>query len=285
VQTWNAAGGYGSWSSAATFTLQTLAVPTLLSPSGYTPKPAFQFRWNAVPGATHHYLRVVDAAGVTQVQTWYTLAQTGCTSTTICSITLSPTLSAGAATWFIQPWNATAGYGPWSAGLSFTPVEPLPTPTLISASASASGMPVQFRWNAVPTATHYYLWVTDASGVVRVQTWYSSAATSCSSGSTCSITLTPALDGGTATWWVQANNGQITSAWSAPLTFAVSLLTPTLIGPSGVLSALPQIEFRWTAVPGATEHYLWVTDGSGTVRLQTWYRSPRRAARAAGHAA
>lgn len=54
VQTWNAAGGYGFWSSPATFTLQPLAIPTLIGPSGYTPKPAFQFRWNAVPGATHH---------------------------------------------------------------------------------------------------------------------------------------------------------------------------------------------------------------------------------------
>ncbi len=274
IQTWNVTGGYGPWSPAGMYTLQALGTPTLIGPSGYTARPAVEFRWNAVPGATHHYLRVIDGSGTTRVQTWYELAPTNCASGTACSITLSPTLSEGTATWSVQAWNATAGYSPWSAGMPFTPVDPLPTPTTMAPSGSYTGMPsVQFQWTAVPGATEHYLWVTDGSGTVRVQTWYGLAATNCASGGTCSMTLTPALSPGTATWWIRARNDQIMSAWSPGRLFTpnVPLSTPTAIAPSGTYTALPSVSFSWHAVPGATLHQLWVTDGSGTIRVQTWY--------------
>jgi hypothetical protein len=270
----SSAAGTGPWSAAATFTLQPLSTPTLIGPTGYTPKPSYQFRWNAVPGATYHYLRVIDSAGTTRVQTWYTTAASNCASGGVCSVTVSPTLSAGTATWSVQPWNATVGYGTWSAGMTFTPVDPLATPTLIAPTGSYTGMPsVQFRWNAVSGATHYYLWVNDGAGVTRVQTWYTTAATNCASGSVCSITLSPTLSPGTAAWWIQAKNAQITSPWSAAMTFTpnVPLATPTLIAPTGSYTGMPSVTFRWNAVQGATEHYLWLNDATGTDRVRAWY--------------
>jgi hypothetical protein len=272
VQASNAAG-IGPWSAPATFTLQPLSTAALVGPSGNTAKPTYQFRWNAVPGATWHYLRVIDSGGTTRVQTWYTTAEADCTAGGSCSVSVTPTLSAGAATWSIQPWNATLGYGTWSAGMTFTPVDPLSTPTLIAPTGAYMGMPsVQFRWNAVSGATDYQVWVTDAAGVVRVQTWYTAAATSCASGGVCSITLNPTMSPGTATWWIQAKNAQIASAWSAPMTFTpnVPLATPVLVAPTGTYTALPAIQFLWSAVPGASEYRLWITDGAGVVQ-DAWY--------------
>ncbi|MGH9307821.1 MAG: hypothetical protein ACRD1U_00510, partial [Vicinamibacterales bacterium] len=116
IQAWNAQGGYGQWSRAVSYMQQPLARPTLISPTGAVPEwPHIEFRWNAVPGATYHYLWVTDGAGVVRVRTWYTLAQARCGST--CSITLTPTFGAESATWWIQAWNATSGYSAWSAGV------------------------------------------------------------------------------------------------------------------------------------------------------------------------
>jgi phosphatidylserine/phosphatidylglycerophosphate/cardiolipin synthase-like enzyme len=120
VEAWNPEGGYGPWSRPATFTLQPLATPRLITPNGSTPGwPQVQFRWNRVAGATHHYLWVTDGGGTIRVQRWYQPHETNCSTGSICSITLTPAFGSPSATWWIQGWNATTGYGPWSAGMPF----------------------------------------------------------------------------------------------------------------------------------------------------------------------
>jgi hypothetical protein len=81
---------------------------------------------------------------------------------------------------------------------------------------------IEFRWNRVAGASHHLLWVTDAAGNVRVQTWYDVGLTSGASATPCSITLAPPMSSGTATWWIQARNVTTGfSAWSAGYQFTV----------------------------------------------------------------
>jgi hypothetical protein len=117
VQTWNAAGGYGPWSASQVFTVQTLGVPAVLSP---TVGSAITYKWQAVPGATHYLLWVNDANTTGRIQTWYQSAAVGCSSGSTCSITPSVLPANGTIVVWVQAWSAGAGYSSWSPSLVFT---------------------------------------------------------------------------------------------------------------------------------------------------------------------
>jgi hypothetical protein len=217
VQTWNLAG-YGPWSAGSTFkVVAPPAAATLVTPSGMVGRNPI-YRWNAVPGATHYYLWVVDSSGV-RVQQWYNAATVGCVhGTGMCAVDAGTGLAAGGGTWWVQTWNGD-GYGPWSAGVPFT-VTDVPAPNLLSATL-LSKPTVQYQWNAVTGATHYYLWVTDSQGVARIQRWYTAIETGCSTANICTIQAAEAaMANGTARFWIQAwHPGAGFSPWSVALLF------------------------------------------------------------------
>jgi hypothetical protein len=81
--------------------------------------------------------------------------------------------------------------------------------------AISNGSGFATTWNAVPTASYYFLWITDGAGVVRHQTWYRSDEVGCSTGEpTCQKVLTLALRPGTTYMWVQTWNADGYGAWS-----------------------------------------------------------------------
>jgi len=222
IQTWNDYG-YGPWSSGMAFTVSgnLPGAATLVSPSGaiYSKRPTYT--WNAVPNATWYYLWVSDSTG-TKVTTWYTAAQAGCASGTgTCSVNPSVTLATGAAQWWIQTWNDN-GYGPWSSGMAFTVSGSLPgAATLVSPSGAISTKSPTYTWNAVPSATWYYLWVSDSTGT-KVTTWYTAAQAGCASGTgTCSVNPSVTLATGAAQWWIQTWNDNGYGPWSTGMTFIV----------------------------------------------------------------
>jgi hypothetical protein len=80
-----------------------------------------------------------------------------------------------------------------------------------------------YTWNAVSTATYYYLWVSDTSSAAKLHTWYTAAQVNCPSGTgLCSVTPGTALAPGTATWWVQTWNPAGAGPWSSGLGVTVS---------------------------------------------------------------
>ena len=152
----------------------------------------------------------------------------------------------------------------------------LTKPTLVSPSGSASATPT-YTWNAVSGAEQYQLWVDDSTASGKIQTWYTSSAVNCSSGTgTCSVTPTTSLASGAAKFYIKAwasCNGGTYSEWSDAKNFTVgstcSLTKPTLISPSGSASSTPA--YSWYAVSGAEQYLLWVDDSSATGKIQTWY--------------
>jgi M6 family metalloprotease-like protein len=223
IQTWNSAGN-GPWSTGLPFsTPPAPGTATLLSPSGdigtnYYPT----YSWNQVSDSTWYYLWVNGPAGTPVIQKWYTSAQANCNGST-CSIMPATALAGGAHTWWVQTWNP-AGYGPWSAGKSFSTVI-LPIPgqaTLVTPSGAITNTTPTYTWNSVSYATWYYLWVSDASGTPVIQQWYQSSAVC--SGSTCSVTPGVTLFGGSYTWWIQTWNTAGTGPWSAGKNFNLPVL-------------------------------------------------------------
>ncbi len=198
---------------------------TLLSPAGSVSTQTPTYVWNAVSNATWYYLWVNDSASAPKHAVWYTSVQAGCAAGTgTCSVTPAAPLAAGSAQWWIQTWNEY-GYGPWSQGKIFSVgAGDLPgVATLISPSGTIHSTQPAYTWNAVPTATWYYLWINDSGAAPRVAVWFTAAEVSCPSGNgTCSVIPNVPIATGAAKWWIQAWNPNGYGPWSAGMDFLVS---------------------------------------------------------------
>jgi hypothetical protein len=197
-------------------------------------------------------------------------------------------LAPGATQWFSTNWSipgsaATGTYQYWAivwtdsavsdwAGPTYFAVGP-PAASLVSPSGTISTNTPTFTWNAVTTATWYYLWVNDAASSPKIQQWYTAAQAGCASGTgTCSVTSPSVLAQGAARWWIQTWNSAAYGPWSDGMPFTVSGSLPgaaTLVLPSGAISTRNPT-YTWNAVPNATWYYLWVNDSTGT-QIATWY--------------
>jgi hypothetical protein len=218
---WRVVGKTMAWqvASSPVWSFTVTSVPPPLPPAPISPGNGWitsnpTFIWSPVASATHYQLWINDSTGP-RFARWFGAWQVGCQGAAgTCSFTPEIPLQPGPITWWLQSWNAFSGYGEWSAPITYTQ-RALSRPTLISPSGALPRWPqIQFQWNAVPGATHHYLWVTDGASIVRVRTWYTLEGANCTA--TCSVTLSPPLSPGTATWWVQAWNVTTGySEWSA----------------------------------------------------------------------
>lgn len=113
--------------------------------TGLSAQPAHSvnFTWAYVPGATWYYLWVTDASGVPRHRVWYTSAQANCGpgGSAVCEIDTSMFLLPGTATWWVQAYSDTGGYGAWTAAHTF----PVPGPLF----AVVSPLGTLMRGNAV----------------------------------------------------------------------------------------------------------------------------------------
>lgn len=273
IQTWNSAGA-GALSTTRSFT-PTLAPPaaaSLTAPASTVVTARPTYAWNAVAASTWYYLWV-SSGGVPVIKTWYASGEVCGASG--CSVTPAVDLPVGAHTAWVQTWNA-GGAGPWSAPRGFTRAAAAPPPattTIAPAGDVASATPA-YSWNAVGTATWYYLWVTDAHGHAVLKTWYP-ASTVCRT-TTCSVTPTVSLPAAKYTWWVQTWNEAGDGPWTAATTFTRLPGSPpvatTLISPVNVSVTAASPPFAWTKVAPSTWYYLWVQSDNGTV-TKTWYQA------------
>jgi hypothetical protein len=228
IQTWNDYG-YGPWSDAMTFTVDTgTDVPpgkaTLISPSGKITDDNPTYTWNAVASSSWYYLWVNDRTG-SQIKKWYTADDADCgNGTGRCSVTDKTALADGSCKWWIQTWNVY-GYGPWSDAMHFTvdtgrDVPPEKT-TLISPSGKITDNTPTYTWNAVANSTWYYLWVNDRKGN-QIEKWYTADEANCGNGTgRCSVTDTTELADGSCKWWIQTWNEFGYGPWSDAMAFTV----------------------------------------------------------------
>lgn len=254
-------------------------VPTLNAPSGSIADATPTYSWNISPDtattdpATWYHLWVNGPSGKVFSQ-WYE-ASAVCGAST-CSITPAHELGGGNHTWWVQSWNK-AGHGPWSAAKAFSlPSTSAPGKALLtSPSGSITDTSPEYAWNRVSGATWYQLWVNGPSGNV-INQWFE-ASTICGD-STCSVTPTEGLSGGSHTWWVRTWNIAGHGPWSDALSF--SLPVPpgpaTLVSPAGNISAT-RPTYTWNRVDASTWYQLWISrvnlDGTFSPLHNQWYEA------------
>jgi glucose/arabinose dehydrogenase len=271
VRTWNPAG-YGPWSVGMAFSTIPLGAATLVSPSGdvgtnYSPS----YTWDEVSGATYYYLYIEGPSGKVLDQ-WYQTSAI-CSAGT-CTAVAPVTLGGGSHTWWVQTYNS-AGFGPWSSGMSFnTSTTPPVAATLVSPTGSiGTDYNPTYLWNEVAGALWYHLWVNGPSGHVFDQ-WYK-AADVCSGGGTCSVKPDQSVGGGAHTFWVQTWNPAGFGPWSSGMSFNTSTVAPlaaTLISPTGSLGSNHTPMYSWNQVTDALWYHLWVNGPSGHV-FDQWYKA------------
>ena len=114
-----------------------------------------------------------------------------------------------------------------------------------------------FSWDPVAGATHYDLWVSNASGMFARETSVSGA----------SHTFATSFPNGDYRIWVKPLGAQSNGKGSAVTKFTKGgLQTPTLTAPNTPTSNRTPT-FEWTAVTGATTYELWVNHEGVTNRI------------------
>jgi hypothetical protein len=138
--------------------------------------------------------------------------------------------------------------------------------------SGATGMIPTYRWNAVSTATEYYLFVNDSTGN-KIQKLYAAAEAGCANGTgTCTVTPTTVLSLGAGQWWVQTKNASGTGPWSSGMSFNVYPVPgASLISPSGEITDTTPT-YTWNVVPEATFYQLMVNDCTGP-KIQQSYKA------------
>jgi hypothetical protein len=271
VQTYNSAG-YGPWTAATTFSTTIPTPPAAavnLSPNSaigtnYNPN----YTWDKVATAAYYHL-VVNGPSSVVLDQWYTSASICPTST--CTVA-SPTLGGGAHVWKVQTWNP-AGFGPWSATTNFSttiPTAPGQAANLLPNTAIGTNYTPNYTWDKVTGAAYYHLVVSGPGGAV-LDKWYESS-TICPTA-TCTV-ASPALGGGTFTWYVQTWNTAGFGPWSATTTFSTTIPTApaaaTNLSPNSAIGTNYTPNYTWDKVTGATYYHLYVGGPSGKV-LDQWY--------------
>lgn len=195
--------------------------PMLVSPTG-TVNTTFSplFVWNRLDDASIYRLWVDGPSGNVINQTIG--ANVACAATT-CSLLSPQQLPNGAYTWKMQASN-TKGSGPWSGTQAFNISLPAPSMAmLVTPAGDITSRAPTFTWNAVSTATRYFLSVDSQSGNVIGQ-WLDANAVC--AGAVCSIASPVQLDYNVAlTWKIQTQNPTGDGPWSSANSFTVRPLT------------------------------------------------------------
>lgn len=134
-----------------------------------------------------------------------------------------------------------------------------------------SAMPT-YRWDSVPGATSYFLWVGDDDRSM-VGGWLSATELGCSSGEVCVATPAQALTAGEWRWWVRASNGTDYGPWSEGASFTASApAIPALVAPSGTITTRTPT-YRWNSAEGAAWYEVWVGTATSVAFNQAYAAS------------
>ena len=267
IQAQNAAGK-GPWSGRLDFSVDAPPGPaTPISPRGATTDTTPTYSWEVVAAATSYTLQVDDGSGRVHSAS-YTTAQAGCTADTgTCRVTPSAVLQRGAHDWRIQTANRH-GAGPWSERADFTVVGPPGMATLISPEGQTFDTTPTYRWNAVASATAYYLLID--SDVTKP--WYTAEQAGCTEGTgICSLTPSEALEIGPHNWRILTGNAHGRGPWSEKLLFRVDTVpgAATLSSPQGTTTETTPT-YSWEAVAAATSYTLQVDRGASQVHSASY---------------
>ena len=221
---------------------------TINAPGSETSLQRPVIRWTPVGGAAKYYVWIRNSS--TNVHA-YLIA-----TATTASYTPSSSLGIGKYVVWVRPVGPSGEKAGWSSPYSFRVTTPV---SFQPPRAQQSTPKPSLRWDSVPGATKYDLWIDNVSArqsqAVRVSDLRGTSWTSAND-----------LPMGSYRAWVRGSDVSGTAArWSDPVNFMV-LPTVEQIGPlTSTFDMTP--EFRWVAVPGASTYNVVVRNANTNVVL------------------
>ena len=195
-----------------TFTLALLAAATGITPSGVIAAGAGYdqptFNWNAVAGADHYTLVVVDNTTGAAPIVVRNLSGTSYSSTAAQALTTGHKFT-------VRVYAYSTNSKAYSLGTQSFTLAVLTAPTLGPPSGTVAPSPSSFTWSQVPGADHYYLYVVDdTTGAAVIRN--SDIAVDSFSPSV------PLIAGHKYTWRVAAvSTNKVVAIWSTSENFTI----------------------------------------------------------------
>jgi parallel beta-helix repeat protein len=240
----------------------------LLTPTSLlAPSSPVQFTWNAVNGATNYRLWIAPNGGPAQ--------DVAVTDQTQASIPLP----GGDYLFYVESlFPGCQSSRSNSNRFTVAAKDPcadraLPIPVAPANGATVPLSKINFRWGLTPNASGYRVWISvDGSPFASL-------------GTTQSLTFPAYIGRGVVDWYVEALFDGCASTESAhwkltvPSAESCGSELPVLLAPAnGLTTSSRDIDFQWSAVPGAVAYELWVAlaDNSATLMGTTETTSLRR---------
>jgi hypothetical protein len=202
-------------------TSSNLPSATLISPLAAVTTTKPTFIWSKVSGATYYRLWIKNSSSIWVMQALYYGANI-CGATN-CAITPTPSLVNGAYTWYIQALNTTQSSAwTWHA---FSVAIPAPgIVTLVSPKGTTHLSKPTFIWSKDSVATHYRLWIKNASGTWILQNLY--FGKNICGVTNCAIVSPITLANGAYTWYIDTLTATQNGQWSAQ---AITVSVPDIV--------------------------------------------------------
>lgn len=259
VRAIEANGNFGDWSTGSQFTVERPVITGPASINGLTVDSTPVIEWTDV-GANQYQLWVTQLNGTDSIGNTLT-SPIVVYNTTVTGTSFQVPIALGNGDFrvWVRPLKDDGEAGLWSAQYNFTKNIGL-GPALISpigGAVTTDRTPV-FEWQALEGATHYELWVNNATqSIARVihdtnVPHVEGAAT---------ITYTDpsiVLRNSVYHWWVRAfNEDGESGGWSSRESFFIP--SPVLTSPLGVVATTTPT-FTWTGVEEYVRYELWVNN-------------------------
>lgn len=155
--------------------------------------------------------------------------------------------------YWVQSMDGTVG-SEWSAAHTFTVAD---TTVITSPSGNVSANPPTITWTPFAAATHYDVWVSDASGLFLREPAVTGT----------SYTFGSSLPDGDYQVWVQPEGAGQFAKWSAPVSFSVGALTQPVITFPQTTTSNRRPTITWDDDPSAVSTEIWINHVGVTNRV------------------
>lgn len=254
----------GAWAGETVFTLNPLAKPVPIAPTGFIQDSTMTFSWGPVANADYYALTVKDmsAAAKVVVQNPKIIGAAWTTTTaftvghdyqwTVRALSNNGNTSTWSDASYFTLSNPFAGFyvGTYVGNTTEGPVGPEP----VEASVNVAGaIKVMDPGSGTGTVNYSGGTVMTGKGVGTVEdAVYRFIGT---------LTIVGGVGHGMGTWTATWPGGSGSGTWTVDSTSVVAnpLDTPVQTGPAGDITALKPT-FTWNAVPGANYYDIWIDD-------------------------
>jgi hypothetical protein len=227
---------------------------------------ATQFAWSESSPAADWYYVWVGKEGSTYMSKWFSTN----------SFTVANGLPGGNYSWWVQTWNNSDGFGPWSGPSSFSVVGAIPgfVNPISPVNTLETSNTIDYSWSQDLNSTWYELYIHKDGSFFKNQ-WFGPSDFTLSANT---VTV-PVNDhtSGAYSWWVRPWGPDGLGEWSSTASFTVQANgepgAVTLISPGNNATPPTQTTLEWSQTDPASEWFWVYMNKDGQPFFSQWFQT------------